>query len=79
MKKITIDELIPLLKKGWVAMDKDGQWWWFGKKPNGKNKYGRWRFPKSSLSFPHRLYSEKLCLFDIERVEDWKDSLRKVE
>lgn len=24
MKQITIDDLIPLLKKGWVAMDKDG-------------------------------------------------------
>ena len=79
MKKITIDELIPFLKKGWVAMDKDGQWWWFCKKPNGKNKYGRWRFPKAPLSFPRGLYAERLSLFDIEQVEDWKDSLRKVE
>lgn len=33
MKQITIDELIPLLKKGWVACDEDGHWFWHNKKP----------------------------------------------
>lgn len=26
MKQITIYDLLPLLKKGWVAMDADGKW-----------------------------------------------------
>ena len=33
MKQITIYDLTPLLKKGWVAMDRDGTWAWFSTKP----------------------------------------------
>lgn len=33
MKQITIYDLLPLLKKDWVACDKCGQWFWHNKKP----------------------------------------------
>lgn len=31
---IDIKVLLPLLKKGWVAMDKDGEWFWYECKPS---------------------------------------------
>lgn len=31
---IDIKALLPLLKKGWVAMDKDGEWFWYECKPS---------------------------------------------
>lgn len=31
---IDIRALLPLLKKGWVAMDKDGEWFWYECKPS---------------------------------------------
>lgn len=68
MKQITIYDLLPLLKNGWVAMDKDGTWCWFSKKPNvGDMEWlwvGRVRFLDS---------------FNIKRARKWKDSLIKVE
>lgn len=30
---INIQDIIPFMKKGWVAMDKSGQWWWYNEKP----------------------------------------------
>lgn len=32
-KPIDIKVLFPLLKKGWVAMDKDEDWYWYSDKP----------------------------------------------
>ena len=29
---INIQDIIPFMKKGWVAMDKSGEWWWYRKK-----------------------------------------------
>ena len=31
---IDIKVLLPLMKKGWVAMDKDGEWFWYECKPS---------------------------------------------
>ena len=33
MKQIKIEQLLPLLKSGWVAMDEDGRWVWYNEKP----------------------------------------------
>ena len=33
MKHITIYDLLPLLKKGWVACNSNGSWRWFKYKP----------------------------------------------
>lgn len=67
-KQITIYEILPLLKKGYVAMDADGTWCWFSRKPNvGDMEWlwvGRVRFLDS---------------FNIKKARKWQDSLIKVE
>lgn len=66
---IKIDDLIPFLNKGWVAMNFMGDWYWYSHKP--KLIDGVW----------HSNYDNE-CLnvlaFNIEPVEDWRKSLRKV-
>ena len=74
--EITIYDLIPLLKKGWVAMDEDGTWWWHKSKPSvdcniySRNYDGIW----SSCSSVRTLDVFNIAPFD----GDWKDSLIKV-
>ena len=68
MKKITIDELMPFLKKGWVAMDEDGTWLWFSKKPKIGNHVWLW---EGVIRF--------LDMCKLKKENDWKDSLRKVK
>lgn len=72
MKQITIYDLLPLLKKGWVAMDKDGIWAWFSTKPSKKVDLWLWTY--------HSRYSMISRAFNIAPFDgDWKDSLIKVE
>ena len=69
---INIEELIPLLRKGWVAMDKDGYWHWFNEEPESCVD----RYILSPFTF-----SYSVCLSDafyIAPVEDWASSLREV-
>lgn len=61
---IDIQVLLPLLKKGWVAMDKDGAWCWYEEKPQIHRDL--W----SNNSF----YIFLSC-FNIKPVENWEDSL----
>ena len=73
MKQITIYELLPLLKKGWVAMDKSGDWYWYDRKPVilGRKSEG-WRGENN--------FRTLMKLFNIAPFDgDWKDSLIKVE
>lgn len=63
--KIKIKDLLPFLKDGWVAMDKDGRWFWYGKKPS--KCVCTW----SSCEYQH------IGLFDIEPADDWEKSLMK--
>ncbi|MBO7736036.1 MAG: hypothetical protein J6S67_25930 [Methanobrevibacter sp.] len=72
MKQITIYDLLPLLKKGWVAMDEDGIWVWYNEKPICCIN-GRWGVFGDADAF--QLYSFDIAPFD----GDWKDSLIKVE
>lgn len=65
---INIEDLTPLLKKGWVAMDEDKEWHWYRKKPV-KNDF--WAYWESD-------FGSELDMFAIAPVEDWKKSLRKV-
>ena len=66
-----IQELLPHLKKGRVAMDKDGDWHWYKRKPYYNLRNGFWRISPAD-SFPCRLPREALS---IEFAGDWKDSL----
>lgn len=66
MNQITIYELLPLLRKGWVAMDENKRWWWYNVRP--AQKCGIWIVKiedKCSL----------LSAFNIRKFDgDWKDS-----
>lgn len=62
---IDIQFLLPLLKKGWVAMDKSGNWYWYSEKP--KQDLDEWI--RSSG------FVERLSPFNMKSAEDWKNSL----
>lgn len=61
---IDIQVLLPLLKKGYVAMDKDGDWYWCEKKP--RICVDLWL--NGSIC-------KLLVGFNIKPVENWEDSL----
>lgn len=67
MKQITIYDILHLLRKGWVAMDKNGDWCWYMRKPTPSFALNLWGgMQPTKLSF----------LFNIAPFDgDWKDSL----
>lgn len=75
-KQITIDELMPFLKKGWVAMDEDGTWLWYEKKPTIHEEMPIWK-----MSGPVWHFIDMAdCFYPLAPFKgDWKDSLIKVE
>ena len=73
---IKIEDLIPLLKEGWVAMDSNGIWLWYDRKPIKDSLDGmRWLLNEKS---DWHGFSE-LEAFDIAPAEDWTQSLIKIE
>lgn len=70
---MTIDEFMrdvaPKMRPGWVAMDYDGSWSWFGRKPVRDNERKLWR--------GSQLWGWLYC-YEITPVDDWTQSLRKV-
>ena len=64
---IDIEALKPLLRKGWVAMDEDGGWYWYEKKP--RRSYANW--------------GVGICLFrtlegfNLKPAENWEESLQE--
>ena len=64
---IGIKVLLPLLKKGWVAMDEDGTWYWYEKKPR--------------ISYVNWVIEICLCRtmdgFNIKPAENWEESLQE--
>lgn len=63
---IDIEALLPLLKKGYVAMDKNGSWHWYKEKPYIEKFYFSWN-SGSPVSF--------IGGFNIKPAEDWRESL----
>lgn len=63
---IDIKVLLPLLKKGWVAMDKDGRWNWYKEKPYIEKFYFCWNTG-----------SPAACIggFNIKPADNWETSL----
>lgn len=74
-KMIKIEQLLPLLKKGWVAMDNDGSWLYFRSKPIKCIKEGMWGFHKHGIGGLEVL---SFC-FDIAPADDWEKSLIRVK
>lgn len=77
---MTIDEFMrdiaPKMCDGYIAMDKNGDWRWFIRKPYipASIKYpSSWFMRRSS---PYNI--KFLGMFIIARVDDWQQSLRKV-
>ena len=69
---MTIEEFMrdiaPKMRPGWVAMDESGDWFWYMDKPEIKD----------CSYFPLNLCYMCLECFDIDPVDDWKKSKRKV-
>lgn len=71
-KQIKIEELIPFMKKGWVACNKDGTWWWYSAKPKLEIWYGYW-------DCYGKYFEEISYIFkNIIPAKDWTKSLIKV-
>lgn len=62
---IDIKVLLPLLPKGWAAMDENGDWFWHKEKPEVCG--GSWRISS-------RYYYIPPC-FRLKPAEDWRESL----
>ena len=67
-KPIDIEVLLPLLKKGWVAMDKNGSWHWYKEKPYIEKYYYSWN-SGSPVCF--------IGGFNIKPAENWEESLQE--
>ena len=67
---INIQDIIPFMKKGWIAMDDDGDWYWYEKKPQKEKNFHQWVKSKGEVG--------DLCAFDIKPFADWTKSLIKV-
>lgn len=62
---IDIQVLLPLLKKGYVAMDESGFWYWHKNKPSKREE--EWR-AKDDIA-------GDLVAFNLKPAENWEDSL----
>ena len=65
---IDIKVLLPLLKKGWVAMDKNGSWHWYKEKPYIEKYHYSWN-SGSPVCF--------IGGFNIKPAENWEESLQE--
>lgn len=68
---MTIEEFMagvaPMMRKGWIAMDANGLWFWYSKNPT--------RLARNFNIKNGELYR---ISFNIIPVDDWKKSKRKV-
>lgn len=73
--QINIQDIIPFMKPGWVAMDEDGEWHWWQNKPEQRLKGSGY------FSYWWELDGYMVCLstiYDIAPADDWTQSLQKV-
>ena len=70
MKQIQIYDLLPRLRPGYVAMEKNGIWYWYDHEPV-PDDVGIWIFESGDELY--ELSAFNIALFD----GDWKDSLMK--
>lgn len=66
-----IQELLPLLKPGFLAMNGDGVWSWYRLKPDADTFYGQWLPARVGPGETMELWGFNIAPFD----GDWKDSL----
>lgn len=63
---IDIQVLLPLLKKGWVAMDEEGIWFWYECKPSKKASF--WESKEG-------MFEEMHLPTNFKFADNWEDSL----
>ena len=68
-----IQDIIPFMKDGWVAMDSNCEWGWYDKKPVIDKEILQW-----SLNDEGESYEMLNIPFDIAPADDWTKSLLKV-
>lgn len=69
---INIQEIIPYMKDGWVAMDEEGKWYWYEEKPVFDKELQQW--------IPVYGISEMLNVtFDIAPADECTKSLIQVK
>lgn len=73
---INIQDITPFMKKGWVAMDSNGNWLWYDRKPK-KDSFDRMGWIENEKSDWHG-FSE-LEAFDIAPADDWRKSLIRIK
>lgn len=87
---MTIHELIPAMKKGWVACDQDGDWKWFSHKPSIEiykcSKEGYWSLDSYDYKdgiYPYSQLMDELPYFGLKKLlpfdGDWKESLIEIK
>ena len=81
-KQIDIKELIPYMKKGWVACDKDGTWKWYSKKPllciNDKDERFNFWMPALNSKMQY-LFINDIAFRKVKRPKDWTKSLIRIK
>lgn len=70
---INIQDIIPFMEDGWVAMDKDGAWCWFEEKPVASVCDGRW------VTTNHCISECINTVINIASADDWTKSLIQVK
>lgn len=85
---MTIHELIPAMKKGWVACDKMGNWQWFSHKPSIEidEMFGYWSlhlYDYEDGIYPYSEHMDELPWFGLKKLlpfdGDWKESLIEIK
>lgn len=69
---IDIEVLKPFLRKGWVAMDKSGRWFWFNEVPELNTSNDFWYLVQGETGLCYHLFA-----FNIKPAEDWTKSLQE--
>ena len=61
-----------IFKDGWIAMDSDGDWYWFSEEPYIDSDDDYWG------SEGNDVYLSPCCFKNLPKVADWRQSKQKV-
>jgi hypothetical protein len=61
-------------RKGWIAMDENGEWYWYNVKPTTVMHSWSFVIPDEDL-YCFRLPED---IFQFPKIRDWRKSLRRV-